>query len=463
MNIVNTATEMSPSSSLSQDLQQKQVQLMQQQQQGQVSMPPMPNQQLQMPPMPSQQLQQAMMQQQPYIIGQTANSHFMTTFRQSMGSNSKNIVAEDLDEKKIKLQNEVIGNFTTNELRKDYETVKGMNVVDSIDDLDCLFLSSPSLVNKGYKLKLIAQLYYEKYPEIYAKYPSMHVYTTYCLSMIIFNNISYLKHSCETRTVRVPMLGSSFKLTRSQRKRKHEDCDDSQKTLPGGKTSKFTHPFLEHEAYKSCELLYNLGKCTDICQPSEFAILFTDTTIGKLNKMESNNPLQYTGIRITFTMPIVCIVKSRKNKDFIFNSVEHLKNVGDFLSSLTSLMCAPDTFSWGNKRSLKCRDIVENTISDVDLKKTYDNGFAFVIVSSLNCFQLSNKTLSARTYSDSVYFISSNIVDGIESVLKDCESVNNDQCDKLQAILEKYDKDIATESNATQQATTITADDDDEN
>lgn len=458
MNTVNASSEMAP---LSQ----------QQQQQG---MPPMPTQQLQMPPMPSQQLQQAMMQQQqqPYVIGQAANSQFMATFRQSMGSNSKNIVAEDLDETKVKPQNEVIGNFITSEMRKDYETVKSMNLVDSDQDLDCLFLSSPSLINKEYKLKLLAQLYCEKYPEIYSKYPSMHVYTTYCLSMIIFNNVSYLKQSCENRTVRVPMPGSSFKLKRLQRKRKCDDSDDrtDQKTLKGGNKSKFVHPFLEHEAYKSCELLFNLGKCTEICQPSEFAILFTDTMVSKLNKMESNNSLQYMGIRITFNVPIVCIVKSRKNKDFVFNSVEHLKNVGDFVSSLASLMCAPDTFSWGNKRSLKCRDIVERTISDVELKKTYDNGFAFVIVSSLNCFQLSNKTLSARTYSDSVYFISSEVVEGSERVLENCESVNNDQSDKLQAILEKYVENIDTESNAAtqqqqqqqqeqEQSTAITADD----
>lgn len=405
----------------------------QQSQQPSYPIPPQfqpPQQQM----VPQQQLTQQQQPQVPY-------SPYVTSLLAQMPSTGSNkTVLEDMPEL-TKSFDDAFSEAKKSELRKDFELVKNMTLLDDDEMMHDLLRNRAAFVTPQFKVALLSAYYKEKYPDLFAKYDSLCVYLEFVLCKIINSSEASLKSACASRAVRLPnSSGSSEFLKLFKRKRGAVISDES--NLDKKKSKSIKHPFLLTSEYTSQPILFSIGKCCEYVVPSEFAELFAHIQYEIVTRLSTANRKDAVkGLKITFSKPIICLLVPKTVTTYTFISLEHLSSLGTILSDMTSLGKLDDTFAFGTKLSMQVENIMTNKIEAKTNDQKFDNGFYVTIITGMQVCKLFNKTLSSKTYSNVVYCIPENKLSNSE--LENCQLYIEKSEPEVDAVIAKYEQEVA--------------------
>jgi len=325
-------------------------------------------------------------------------------------------------------------------LAEDFTKVTKMNLLDDEDPdlLYTLFVRNSAFNNNTYYFGALANLYRNRYSDLYEKYPSLSVYVEFCLATIIFKSEEMLRSNCISNVVKLPNSGNTSgfnKLIRTSKKRSAAPID-VEHGAPKVKISNVTkHPFFDTSSYKSKQTLFSIGKCTDYCIPADFASLSFVSTQGTVNKMDAKVSHPFDGLKLTFLKPVLCILTDRICKTYKFSYLEHLSQLANLLTKMTGKGISNSQFGFGKKQKLNVLRISSGQFEDVE---KVSKGYIMTLVNNLSIFQLGNNTLLCKTYSDLLF----NLDDKVEITQADmimCENLIEDQLAKSEEIIRQYE------------------------
>lgn len=326
-------------------------------------------------------------------------------------------------------------------LAEDLDLIKQMTLLDDDDVLYTLYMKCPAFVNKRFYMSMLCMLYKEKYEALFAKYTSLSVFLEFVLAKIIFESEANLKKACASRTVRLPNSGGSgFAKLFGSRKRGAASEAPSENEIPNKTAKTIQHPFFNTSWYTTHSILYTIGNCCDYVVPSQFAELFAHVHSAQVTKFKAKVKESFDGLRITFSKPIVCIIVSKRVGTYQFLSLEHLESLGVKLGNLTSLGRFDDTFLFGTMEKMNLENIESNTITPPVKDHDYGVGYNMVVINSMNVFQLSNNTMSSKTYASSIY-----VLNPIELSLEEetsCSQYIAASAKEYEKVIEKYESDV---------------------
>lgn len=375
---------------------------------------------------------------------------------QQSNANANKFEVVNMTYEDFKSERECRLNASYEALANDFSKITKMNLLDDDNMLYTLMVRHVAFDNKQYCFGALANLYRERYSDLYSKYDSLSVYIEYCLSTIIFTSESKLRSACITNAVRLPNSGNFAgfsKIMRNKRKLETTDGSTLDAKISRRSNNKQTmprHPFYDSTFYKMKQILFSIGKCTEYCIPAEFSSLSFMSAQSTLNKLDKTTTTPYQGLKLTFPKPLVCILNTRDCKNFTFIDMEHMSNLAIILNEMTGKAVSPTSFSFGTKQKMEIINIADGRT----MEKSYTD-FTMTLVHNMSIFQLMNNSLVGKSYSSYLYRLddSSKIdersLEQCQKLIDQNQSVADDLVDKFEAACEAINSanDASNESN----------------
>lgn len=428
--------------------------------------PPTMAQQYANQPQPQQQMQFS--QPNPYVQSSVSNNNalpmpditpklFSTVMNNSMvgGMNGKNGVIgnggggnehrQPVEMKEFaKEPKEVLNQLITAEMKDHWSQIEKFNLLDS-ERLDHMYMYHDAfLEDKKFLYIYLCAEYRNKYSELFEMYESLEVYVSFAILLLIYGSEVTLKEACDINNafVQPPRVGeSSFKLRLFNRKRKTSTTassmpiavpENEEETAKRRRLSEITqvpttslttsaddHPFFKEDLYQSHMRLFKLGELVKYCVPSEFAIMFCTATMATLNVFtQGDNKAPYRGVRVSFSKPVVSLIRSRNLKTFNYQSLELYGLLGEFVSIITGRSTDQEAFRLSSLKEMKMQDLTtQNSI--IPINWGCSAGFNMALVTNFACTDTVMGVLNNRAYCTPIYHIPKSFVDVSEDDRED--------------------------------------------
>lgn len=374
---------------------------------------------------------------------------------------------EDMVKENVKTHEETIIHADFSELKNDFEALQKMNLVDDEAYLDELYYHNVLFPKNLFLFNNLIKLYKTRYANFLKKYKTLELYMLYCLASIIFRSELAFKKDClaASKIEEIKLMsydnipdvcnfGARKRKLRLMKKQnatmetelnkptddggeeKKQKLDQSKKTLQ--------HPFFDLLFYKQHTVVFHLGECLKYCIPADFAQLQMTATFGTVTKIKAGSEKQmFDGLRLAFRKPIVTELSVRLGKSYSFLNCLGLSAIDEVIHQMTSFTSLSDSFSFGRKQDVKCRDLVKDIEAQLKTDATTDetNERIIALVNNFSVFARKNKTFACKSYSNIVQILdksSVSISPDLEQVFNRELEMTSEQTDRI--IDEYYEK-----------------------
>lgn len=359
---------------------------------------------------------------------------------------------------KITSQEEAEDKEALSVLHKDFETLAGMTLLDDEINLDTVFIRQKSMAQMPYAFNLLINLYKIKYADLLARYPSIHVWLSFCLVSLIFGNENRLRAQCNDASMScVPVLGSSHdafnpinrkrsRFSRAENTKKGEKKARVGTTTEGAaKLQKPPHPFLQSDYYLAHPSLFKIGSMTKYCVPTDFATRFVTIKAGPVTKIVTKNEKHtFNGLRGMFTRTIVALLTIRRIQNYPFVSVPFMEGIGQLVAKMSGFTPEVEIFSLGVRQNMTVEDlIVHTTTSYADEKIEMDASTMVVLLTNFQCVGTRAQTVDIRSYTSNIYKINVPRLHISDADIRGIEEQNSASEDDYSRILEEYDDKLS--------------------
>lgn len=328
-------------------------------------------------------------------------------------------------------------------LREDFDAITKMNLIDDEDTLYTLFMKSPSFIDIEFMINFLINMYRVKYEDLYNRYPSLSIFTTFCLSVVLARSENNLKSICNAASGNIPQgcTKSIFGMMSRKREAIYINTDNTRMRFEVKKRkAQIVHPLLSHSFYLEHKSVFNLGTLTRYCVPTEFSILFTTAKPGAVLKILSrDNKVMYDGIRGTFSRSVVIALQSKAVSTYVFTHAPFMNNIGELITDMTGLSTENDIFNVGIKRKAIFDNITTKTVTGAE-KVNYTDGFYMGVLSTFMCVATDSKTVDIRSYVERGYKLDDSVLDMDDKHIAHLEAINASKESELLKIIVEYEK-----------------------
>lgn len=437
--------------------------LRQQQQQQQIPQQQFVTATAMQPPMPTvvdmaNQIPQAPVPQTTYNTNLMSNSSLSTINGIPVGKR------QSINMENVKRQDEVIHELITEELKVDFHRVEEMTLLDDDDILYTLYMKNHGFNNRKYLYSLLCNMYKEKYADLYELYPSLCVWVSFCLGVLICRSEANLR--CIARSsanIKIPTVSNNSAFGIMSRKRirmsstvvEPEELSEQLSDQPSKRPRiNAKHPFCQLPFYIEHGTMFKLGTMIKYCVPSDFSVLFVDAKEAPCAKIVTKNERStYNGIRGMFKRSVVASLQFRRVQNYPFINIPFMNTVGDLLSKMSGLSIENDPFTMGTKLNM----IIEN-LSDERQKMQYsdkkddDNDYYMTLITSFQCIGTNVKTMDIRCYSNTVYKLTDDLLDISDLDVLKIEDMNKSREEELLKAIEEYENEQESTSGTSSMA-----------
>lgn len=425
-----------------------------------------------MPPMPTM----SPMPQMP-MNNQYMNTLVMNNAMSSMNSNDSSSKSPIVDMvfDNFKDENDVFTQVDRQKLAADLSLIERLNLVDDEDRIYTLYTHLPHMnYNTNYLFTTLAQIYREKYNNLYIKYPSLTVYVEFCLGFLIYHTAQKLIDACtSSRTMALPCSANSSSLIQHRRRKyaikrpnqttkptsplkngssgddapttsKNNDANDADDNKSNDndappvkkiKMLKPIHPFFESSLYKSHESIFHIGRFIRYLIPADFAPLYTSYQRGQWPRWETTGSVKTSGIRVVFNRPVVTLLgRCPQSVKFVLTACQHFERIRDTLEQMSGYKSEQDLVRYGCKKNLQTIMIKQNSVKTGAL---HESGFNITIMSNFTVHVRGNNLMTARGYTDNVYNLSNTEI--TESDAVNAEAKRMEMVGSIKRSLAKFD------------------------
>lgn len=318
---------------------------------------------------------------------------------------------------------------------KDFEACEAMTLLNCPNTMYALFSSNTALMkDPKFLFSTLSGLYKQNYEILFNKYPSLNICIDFCLSMIIFKSLRALRTACSEATLssgqalpnqhtklQVARLIKSCKRVVGSTSRSSSNANngasptaspekvqksiDPEYTTLAKKLAK--HPFMFTELLKTHNMLFNIGKCLEMCSPSDFAPLFVSIKLGMATRYGANRVKDVKmALVCQMRRPLICALGQRVVTVGQYYNLKYLDPLREILTKMTDFTSTESSMDYGKMGKLSITNIVENPDTQyVDKTMVFNNQGVhnMVVIDRINVFRVANNTFTSKSYSNSAY------------------------------------------------------------
>lgn len=360
------------------------------------------------------------------------------------------------------------------ELRRDFEVVASMNLLDDDNIMNTLLLNTPGMLdNRLYCFGAMVTAYKHKYEELVRKYPSVGSYIEFVLGLYILHENGTLDSLIDRKMYKTPdnTMPSMFAFS-VRKKRKVTRTDENElssssvnskcmRTSTDDGSNNATDSYSVYEVLNESEKLkyhpfhsllshfkglkmFELGKFTDTCVPSDFSVLFASGQFGPLNVFDKHgdkdNRKTKIGLKVNYSKPIVCMSTYRfvGPLRYIMYHIRHLDSLSDALLAALDMSVATDGHRLGQKHEEDWFKINDKTRhkTPYNMEKDERDDHVFSLVWSTLVYAQENDDLQTKSFTNTMVIMDDKLKIP-QNIVNACESLNDEtRIDYIKMILE---------------------------
>lgn len=249
------------------------------------------------------------------------------------------------------LVSKAIDSVYNEEIKRDFEKLCKLNLIDDEDDLDNLYKIFPLFESKELAFNTLVTMYSEKEAELFVKYPSLLCWLYFNLMILITSSEASLILKCKSSVGEIPKV-SNNKITHLLGKRKANFKKVEEEPITEKEIKFKNHIIYNDDKTKhylnNQKMLFSIGMACKYNVPIEFGGMFMkvmNSDIRKYNNKTGNVPAYYvfSGLRIEFDRKVVSSVFTKYAKTFPFVNVMFFSKITDVIKALSEKQYTFDT------------------------------------------------------------------------------------------------------------------------
>lgn len=353
----------------------------------------------------------------------------------------------------VKSWSEAVNSVQTEDMVRDLNEIKNMNLVDDEDYLFNMYVHSPGLSDQLTLVSFLGGLYEAKYPHLFEKYNSLIMWLYYVLYQSICKGLKNVVEDNSTHKEEISKNTFSKFITRKSLKRKmashakemsgssapkiYKTTNNEQSSILEGKK----HIFYTTSTYTGNTDVFTIGKFANQLLPSDFAILSSACTFRKSNIAMGNNAAEVVNCgHIAFAQPILVQMYARSVRAFLFVGASNVEKLIEAVKAMVNLECINGlTIGTLKEQTMSNLDVSrDKTKFDMNMMKEPDRIMCCVL-SYVRCSMNNQRSVEIKGYSSNFYSLNQQYLKSPESEARLAKIVEENE-EKMVQKLDAYNK-----------------------
>lgn len=352
----------------------------------------------------------------------------------------------------VKSWSEAVKSVQTEEMVKDLNEIKNMNLTDDEDYLFNMYVHSPGLSDQLTLVSFLGGLYEAKYSHLFEKYNSLIMWLYYVLYQSICRGLKNVVEDNSTHKEEISKNTFSKFITRKSLKRK---MASHAKEMSGPSVPKIfktnieqpnilegkKHIFYTTSVYTGNPEVFTIGKFINQLLPSDFAILSSSCTFRKSNIAMGNNAAEMVNCgHIAFAQPILVQMFARSVRTYVFVGASNVEKLINAVKAMVNLECINGlTIGTLKEQTMSNLDVGHDKVKfDMNLMKEPDRIMCCVL-SYVRCSMNNQRSVEIKGYASNFYALNQRYLKSPENEARLAKIVEENE-EKMVQQLDAYNK-----------------------